>query len=130
MSVRDFEDMTKERLKLLHIIDRVCGYDTHLAQVTDKDFKSKVATDFGIQAQFSDPTWQSFGLRQPTQYQDQETFFSEKREFHRRDSTSHYALVLAFCKAREALDWFLKQEQRLFIMRFSELSPAAQDAFF
>merc|ERR1719277_2136487 len=64
MSVRDFEDMTKERLKLLHIIDRVCGYDTHLAQVTDKDFKSKVATDFGIQAQFSDPTWQSFGLRQ------------------------------------------------------------------
>ncbi|CAE7215898.1 Prim2, partial [Symbiodinium natans] len=45
-------------------------------------------------------------------------FLLEKAQFQSRDSISHFALRLAFCKANEAREWLLKQEQRLFVLRF------------
>merc|ERR1740138_1313872 len=52
-----------------------------------------------------------------------------KADFRRRDSISHFALRLAFCKTRDGREWILRQEQRLFVLRFASLSLAAQEAF-
>merc|ERR1712232_259545 len=36
---------------------------------------------------------------------------------------------LAFCKTKEARDWFIRQEHRLFVLRFDQLRQEAQDLF-
>lgn len=117
MSVREFEDMTKDRLKLLHAFDRQCGYDTMLGQIPDKRSAMMPALQ-------ESNLW----LVYPTAA-NRDSFLEQKAEFKRRDATSHYALRLAFSKSREARDWLVRQEQRLFLIRYGELADQAQEAF-
>lgn len=118
MSVREFEELTISRLNLLHAFDRVCGYDTAIFHIPD--MKGKMEKDL------SDA---NLVLRYPggiSLDKSQEM----KADFLRRDVTSHYALRMAFCKTRDSREWFIKQEQRLFMMRFETLTPEAKHAFF
>lgn len=118
VSTREFEELTCDRLKILHAIDRLAGYDMPLAKFADVPPK--------LLSQLEDAR---LILKAPMASKE-ETFLEEKAEFCRRDSISHYALRLAFCKTRDAKDWLAKQEQRLFVLRFEQLSAEAKDAFF
>eukprot|EP00929_Paragymnodinium_shiwhaense_P021853 TRINITY_DN14134_c0_g1_i1.p1 TRINITY_DN14134_c0_g1~~TRINITY_DN14134_c0_g1_i1.p1 ORF type:complete len:504 (-),score=145.29 TRINITY_DN14134_c0_g1_i1:288-1799(-) len=117
MSVREFEELTIGRLNLLHAFDRVCGYDTALFNIPD--MKGKMQKDF------SDANL----LLQYPSGANLEKCQEMKRDFLRRDITSHYALRMAFCKTRDSREWFIKQEQRLFLMRFDSLAAEAKEAF-
>jgi DNA primase large subunit len=117
LSVREFEEVTCDRLKVLHAFDRLCGYDTMLAKIPD--LRGKLSP--GIrEARLDQPT------PAPGKYDE---FPALKQEFQRRDTISHFVLRLAFCKTRDARQWFLNQEQRLFILRFDTLSLDAKEAF-
>merc|ERR1719150_2511347 len=35
VSVREFEEYTRDRLKVLHAFDRLCSYDTHLGSIPE-----------------------------------------------------------------------------------------------
>jgi len=116
MSVREFEEITCDRLKLLHAFDRQCGYDTHLMQIPE--MKGKLVKDL---------METKLVLDRPTP-STVSSYEEEKALFCRRDLTGHFALRLAFCKTVEARQWFSKQEQRLFVLRFDALGAAAQEA--
>ncbi|CAJ1380014.1 unnamed protein product [Effrenium voratum] len=119
VSVRDFEDFTANRLKILHAIDRACaGENFRLENMIQ--LKPKLAKDLNDC---------SLILGYPQGKQRMESFLSDKAEFVRRDAVSHFALRLAFCKTRDAREWFLRQEQRLFVLRFEALSAEAKEAF-
>eukprot|EP00933_Yihiella_yeosuensis_P005857 TRINITY_DN110456_c0_g1_i1.p1 TRINITY_DN110456_c0_g1~~TRINITY_DN110456_c0_g1_i1.p1 ORF type:complete len:513 (+),score=121.72 TRINITY_DN110456_c0_g1_i1:86-1624(+) len=118
VSVREFEDFTKSRLKALHTIDRLCGYDVRLENLGDLRGP--------LQKEFNES---QLLLSYPQSTATRDSFLSDKAEFTRRDSISHYALRLAFCKSRDARDWFLRNEQRLFVMRLEALSTEAKEAF-
>ncbi|CAK9004530.1 unnamed protein product [Durusdinium trenchii] len=120
VSVRQFEDYTASRLKLLHAIDRACNsQELRLEQMKDS-IRPKLGNEFresGLE------------LVYPETKARMETFRLEKVEFQSRDSISHFALRLAFCKSRDAREWFLRQEQRLFVLRFEALNAEAREAF-
>ncbi|CAK0868441.1 unnamed protein product [Prorocentrum cordatum] len=116
VSVREFEELTRDRLKVLHVFDRACGYDTRLDAVGE--LKSKVSKELS-------ETRLSLNYPKATAG---DAFLEQKADFMRRDAISHYALRLAFCKTREARDWLVMQEQRLFVLRFEALRPEAQEA--
>jgi len=113
LSGREFEELTCDRLKVLHAFDRICGYDTDLGYVPD--LKGKIT-----------PELHNSRLGLVASMQD---FDNQKAEFCRRDSISHFALRLAFCKTRDAREWIVRQELRLFSFRFESLSPVAQESF-
>lgn len=117
VSVREFEEFARDRLRVLHMFDRLCSYETRLDGIGE--LRSKVVKEMSsMQLVLDYPS----GLNEGT-------FEARKAEFVRRDSVSHFALRLAFCKTREARDWFVRQEQRLFVMRFESLRPEAQELF-
>lgn len=118
VSVREFEDFTRDRLKVLHAFDRQASYDTKLEAIPDL-MNGKVKKDL-IDANM---------LLQYPSGTNADTFPKRKEEFRTKDAISHFALRLAFCKTRDARDWFLKQEQRLFVLRFDSLKPEAKEAF-
>lgn len=117
MSVREFEELTIARLNLLHAFDRVCGYDAALFNIVE--CRGKMEKDL------SDA---NLVLRYP-QGMSADKCQEMKADFLRRDVTSHYALRMAFCKTRDSREWFVKQEQRLFMLRFDALGPEAKEAF-
>jgi len=120
VSVREFEELTCDRLKVLHAFDRICAYDASagsLARV--EELKGKVAPEIkNANLNLPVPT--------PGRYDE---FPAQKEDFMRRDCISHFALRVAFCKTRDAREWFLRQEQRLFVLRFDAMSTAAQEQF-
>mmetsp|Transcript_29831 Transcript_29831/g.80760 ORF Transcript_29831/g.80760 Transcript_29831/m.80760 type:complete len:508 (-) Transcript_29831:114-1637(-) len=116
VSVREFEEFTRDRLKVLHTFDRLCGFDTSLDRVPELRPR--------IQKELSDAR---LVLGYPMM--SNVNFLDQKMEFVRRDAISHYALRLAFCKTRDARDWFIRQEQRLFVLRFEALNPEAKEAY-
>lgn len=118
VSVREFEDFTKDRLKVLHAIDRLCGFDFRLENMSE--LRQQLAKELNES---------HLNLGYPSSKQKVDSFLTDKADYTRRDSISHYALRLAFCKTRDARDWFLKNEQRLFVLRFDALSPEAREAY-
>mmetsp|Transcript_18313 Transcript_18313/g.51857 ORF Transcript_18313/g.51857 Transcript_18313/m.51857 type:complete len:509 (-) Transcript_18313:135-1661(-) len=117
VTVREFEEYTRDRLKLLHVFDRLCAFDMRLENMGE--LKGKVQKEL-IDSRLS--------LAYPNA-SNAEHFPSLKADFIRRDAISHYAMRLAFCKTREAREWFVKNEQRLFVLRFEALSPEAREAY-
>merc|ERR1719491_207824 len=115
--MRQFEELTCDRLKVLHAFDRLCGYDTSLMNVPD--LKGKILPELRNSR---------LDLVEPVPGKPDE-YFTSKAEFKRKDAMSHFALRLAFCKTRDAREWFLRQEQRLFVLRFDALSLPAQEEF-
>jgi len=118
VSIRDFEEYARDRLKVLHTIDRICGFNTPLHAIGE--LRPRVAKELADSR---------LTLAYPLA-SNASVFLDQKVEFVRRDSISHFALRLAFCKSRESREWFLRQEQRLFVMRFETLSTDAREAFF
>ncbi|CAE7608551.1 PRIM2, partial [Symbiodinium pilosum] len=122
VSVREFEDFTVNRLKLLHTIDKFCRRVSGSGEFRLEnmgELQPQLARDLrdcGL----------SLGYPKPDRVQG---FLIEKAEFQSRDSISHFALRLAFCKTNEAKEWLLKQEQRLFVLRFEALNTDAKEAF-
>jgi DNA primase large subunit len=114
ISIREFEETALERLKLLHSFERLCGHDGRA------DEKS---------AQMLNELHHARLRLRPPDAQFAEAFPQERERFIKRDATSHFALRLAFCKTREAREWFIRQEHRLFIVRFDQLHPEAQHRF-
>jgi len=120
VSGREFEDLTCDRLKVLHAFDRMCAYEQGKAVVFDpSEIRGKIMPEIRNSRL-------ELGIPAPGKHAEYPTL---KEEFRRRDGISHFALRLAFCKTRDAREWFLRQEQRLFTLRFDALSPAAQEAF-
>jgi len=116
VSVREFEELTRDRLKVLHVFDRAYGYETKLD--SNGELKGKVGKELS-------ETRLSLNYPKATAG---DAFLDQKADFMRRDAISHYALRLAFCKTRDARDWLVMQEQRLFVHRFEALRPEAQEA--
>lgn len=117
VSVREFEECSRDRLRLLHVLDRACAYEQKL-DGTDA-LRAKVMKELvgsGLLLEYPS------GL-------DVADFEQRKADFVRRDSVSHFAMRLAFCKTRDAREWFLKQEQRLFMLRFEGLRREAQESY-
>lgn len=117
VSTREFEELCCERLKLLHALDRMLGYDIPLNRISEHRSRlvpamqeAKLVLNYPLPATV-------------------DSFPAAKAEFCRKDAISHFALRLAFCKTHDAKEWFLRQEQRLFMFRFDGLNPEAQDAF-
>jgi len=118
VSVREFEELTCDRLKVLHAFDRLClGDQGGLMNIPE--LKGKMTPE--IHNARLDLVASVPGKA--------DEYSTQKAEFRRRDSISHMALRLAFCKTRDARQWFLNQEQRLFVLRFDCLSLSAQEAF-
>lgn len=117
VSVREFEEFTQARLQVLHTLDRECGFDIRLEQVSELP---KVATKLRDA---------NITLGYPSGGTNSETFLAAKAEVVRRDAVSHFALRLAFCKTRDAREWFLRQEQRLFVLKYDALSAGAKEAY-
>jgi DNA primase large subunit len=118
VSIREFEEYTRDRLKVLHTIERMCGFNMPLHAVGE--LRPRVAKELADSR---------LTLAYPM-HSTASGFLDQKVEFIRRDSISHFALRLAFCKSRESREWFLRQEQRMFVMRFETLSTDAKEAFF
>jgi DNA primase large subunit len=117
LSLREFEELCCERLKVLHAFDRACGYEVTLSRISE------------VSSKFSKEIYSAqLDLPRPAPGK-QDAYPAAKAEFQRRDSISHFVLRFAFCKTRDAREWFLKQEQRLFLYRFNELDLTAQEAF-
>ncbi|CAK0796807.1 unnamed protein product, partial [Prorocentrum cordatum] len=106
----------RDRLRVLHVLDRACGYDTRLEGVAE--LKGKVGRELSETRLSLNYPKASAG----------DAFSEQKADFVRRDAISHYALRIAFCKTRDARDWLVMQEQRLFVHRFEALRPEAQEA--
>jgi len=117
VSIREFEELALDRLKLLHAFDRLCGYDMKLDQLVE--VKQKLSKELATSRLML-----TYPLADRAA-----SFPAERMEFVRRDAISHFALRLAFCKTRETRDWFLRQEERLFALRFEELKTDAKDIF-
>jgi len=118
VTIREFEEYTRDRLKVLHTIERTCGFSTPLGAMGE--LRSRVSKELSESR---------LALAYPLA-SNAAGFLDQKVEFVRRDSISHFALRLAFCKSRESREWFLRQEQRLFVMRFDALTADAKEAFF
>jgi len=117
VSVREFEEFARDRLRILHMFDRLITYDQKSDTMDSVRPKvKKELTTSGLMLEYPS------GL-------DADSFDQRKADYARRDSVSHFALRLAFCKTRDARQWFLTQEQRLFVLRFESLKPEAQEAF-
>mmetsp|Transcript_392 Transcript_392/g.1345 ORF Transcript_392/g.1345 Transcript_392/m.1345 type:complete len:504 (+) Transcript_392:65-1576(+) len=115
--VAEFQDYTLDRLKVLHAIDRHCGFEAGLGKVVEvKEQVEKVMVDARLM------------LRRPMGNA-ADAFLQAKEDFCLRDTISHFALLIVFCKTRDMRQWFLRQEQRLFALRFELLSPEAKAAF-
>jgi len=117
MRVREFEELTCDRLKVLHAFDRLCVNQPSLMNVSE--------LKGGILPTLREARLEC-GAAVPGKFDE---YHTTKAEFKRRDAISHFALRLAFCKTRDAREWLLRQEQRLFVLRFDTLSLAAQEAF-
>lgn len=117
VSVREFEEFTRDRLKVLHTLDRLCGFDLPLQQVPE--LRPRVAKELADAR---------LVLAYPLA-SNANSYLEQKVEFVRRDAISHFALRLAFCKTRDAREWFIRQEQRLFVLRFEDLKPEAREAY-
>jgi DNA primase large subunit len=116
MSIRAFEEAVLDRLRLLQTFDRLTCYDGRdgmsdkTPQLENELYITGLRLDYP-----SGPSVDSFP--------------QDRNSFMKRDATSHFALRLAFCKTREAREWLVRQEQRLFVLRFDRLSQKAQDTF-
>jgi len=117
VSVREFEEFTRDRLKVLHVFDRLCTYETRL--------ESMGALLPKVKKELIDS---HLALEYPSGL-DADSFEARKNEFTRRDSVSHFVMRLAFCKTHDAREWFVRNEQRLFVLRYELLRPEAQEAF-
>lgn len=117
MSIREFEEFVCNRLKVLHAFDRLCGYETSLAGISE--LRPKLIAELRSTNLILDYPSGSTA----------DTFLEHKTEFMRRDSVSHFALRLAFCNTRDGREWLLKQEQRFFVFRYEALNPEAKDTF-
>lgn len=116
VSVREFEEAARDRLRVLHVFDRLCSYETRLENIGElKGKMSKELHESRLVLEYPSGLTAEF-------------YPQRKAEFMRRDGISHFGLRLAFCKTRDARDWFLRQEQRLFVLRFGELRAEAQEA--
>jgi len=117
VSVREFEEFTRDRLKVLHVFDRLCTYETRLEGIGALMPKlKKELVDSHLLLEYPS------GL-------DADSFEARKAEFTRRDSVSHFVMRMAFCKNFDSRDWFVRNEQRLFILRFELMRPEAQERF-
>jgi len=119
LTIREFEELTCNRLKVLHAFDRLSGYENTLQNASSSDVKGKILPELHNSRL-------DLAASVPGKFDEYHTL---KAEFLRRDSISHFALRLAFCKTRDAREWFLRQEQKLFVLRFDSLSVAAQETF-
>mmetsp|Transcript_64407 Transcript_64407/g.153637 ORF Transcript_64407/g.153637 Transcript_64407/m.153637 type:complete len:522 (+) Transcript_64407:56-1621(+) len=117
VSVAEFQDATLDRLKVLHTIDRVCGFEPGLAKVIEQ--KNAVGEALNNAR---------LVLRYPMNF-NVDSFLRAKEDYRRRDEISLFSLLIIFCKNRDMRQWFLKQEQRLFVFRFEALSPEAREVF-
>uniref|UniRef100_A0A7S1AKC8 DNA primase large subunit C-terminal domain-containing protein n=1 Tax=Noctiluca scintillans TaxID=2966 RepID=A0A7S1AKC8_NOCSC len=115
VSVREFEEYAQQRLRLLHAFDRL-GYEAFQGNSDQRHQLEKPLIESGLV------------LRYPTT-RSADGFAETRAEFVRRDSISHFALRIAFSQSRETRDWFLRQEQRLFMLRFEVLKQGAREDF-
>lgn len=118
VTIREFEELACERLKVLHAIDRFCGVEKMSLNDISK-LRGKIGPEL-LAAKLT--------LNYPTQA-NVEAFPATRAEYCHRDLLSHFVLRLAFCKTREAREWLMRQEQRLFAFRFECLNPEAKEAF-
>jgi len=56
-------------------------------------------------------------------------FAEDRQSFLSRDTISHFIMRLAFCKTRDSREWLMRQEQRLFALRFDGLHQLAKERF-
>jgi len=117
VTIREFEELACDRLKVLHAFDRHCGFDMHMGDV--RELGPKLRPEL-VNSRLA--------LSYPSLAAQESSFPAAKAEFCRRDILSHFVLRLAFCRSREARDWFMKQEQRLFVLRFDGLRLEAKEA--
>ncbi|CAD7923001.1 unnamed protein product [Amoebophrya sp. A25] len=121
VSIPQFEDMAKQRLKVLHIIDRLATPNRPVGKELDENAQRKCKAELDAA-----DLW----LKMP-KFDDEVAEFAQKREVYRyRDLLSHHILRLVFCRNREARQWFCTQEGRLFALRIQELSDPAKYAFY
>lgn len=125
VSIREFEDFTVNRLKLLHLIDKACGGRSKAGTSSEFRLENMGALRPQLARDLRD-CGLSLGYPKADRVNG---FLLEKAEFQSRDNISHFALRLAFCKSNEAREWLLKQEQRLFVLRFEGLNTDAKEAF-
>ncbi|CAE7329494.1 Prim2, partial [Symbiodinium sp. CCMP2456] len=129
VSIREFEepvvDFTVNRLKLLHLIDKACGGRSKAGTSSEFRLENMGALRPQLARDLRD-CGLSLGYPKADRVNG---FLLEKVEFQSRDNISHFALRLAFCKSNEAREWLLKQEQRLFVLRFEGLNTDAKEAF-
>jgi DNA primase large subunit len=115
LSLSDFQEHACARLKVLHAVDRHCGYDFVLAGIGEKRMGiEKELADNKLLLKFTANT---------------QRYTEERTAFLRRDTISHFIMRLAFCKTRDSRDWLMKQEQRLFALRFESLQQKAKERF-
>lgn len=121
VGIEEFKDMALSRLKVLHCVERRVGYEAPMHSVLQSAAKAEILAELEKERLL---------LKSPTTEEQRTNFPSFRSEFARRDAISHVILRLGFCKTRDARDWFLKQEQRLFLLRLEQLKKEAKDRFY
>jgi DNA primase large subunit len=116
LNLSEFQEHACARLKVLHAVDRHCGYDFNLTGIADKRM--------GIEKELAEHK-----LATKMSSVSSPKFEEERLNFLRRDSISHFIMRLAFCKTRDSREWLLRQEQRLFAHRFEGLPQLAKERF-
>jgi len=117
LSLSEFQEHACARLKVLHAVDRICGYDMPLSKISDMrmPIEKELAEQKLLLASKS-------LLSGPKAAED-------RLAFTRRDALSHFIMRLAFCKTRDSREWLKRQEQRLFALRFESLAQAGKEGF-
>lgn len=116
LSLSEFQEHACARLKVLHAVDRHCGYEMPLSLIKEKASTAidKELLDNKLMLKFSPMT---------------QKFAEDRIAFLHRDTISHFIMRLAFCKTRDSREWLMRQEQRLFAHRFESLPQRAKERF-
>jgi len=115
LSLSEFQEHACARLKVLHAVDRHCGYEAPLFQIGEKRMAiEKELAENKLILKFNPST---------------QKYAEDRMAFLRRDTISHFIMRLAFCKTRDAREWLMRQEQRLFALRFEGLQQPAKERF-
>ncbi|CAD7952082.1 unnamed protein product [Amoebophrya sp. A120] len=121
VSIPLFEGLAKQRLKVLHMFERVSNGERPVGKDLEQVGRKKC-----IEELKANRLW----LDYPSFSGEQERFASDKENFIFNDTVSHFILRLAFCKTRDAKEWFVKQEARLFALRLQNLREQAIADFY